>query len=255
MTDTPTAAYVPAHIIPCRVVRVTAAGGETITERRLIPEAPLEITVNGRPLTVAWRTPGTDELLAAGALFNRGLITGSDDIIALHLIPGSGDAGAERMECVIRNPGNTAKAAVSPGTTIAPAPCRLHPDLATLLALPDDMTSRQELYHSSRAAHAVGLYRPDGTWLACLEDAGRTNALEKAIGYCIMNGLEQTELVAVFSGRINTDMATRIVTAGFPVAISISAPTDRAVALLRGTGCLYYGSVRNGSGIRYAPAP
>lgn len=252
MADTTGTASAPARTSSCRVVRVTADGSEIVEERRLIHETPLAITVNDRPLTVVWRTPGTDELLAAGMLFNRGLISGRGDIVSLDVIPQSRGDATDRVACIIRGQGNAAKAG---GTASPVAPARSHPDLRTLLALPDDMTSRQQLYRRSRAAHAVGLYRPDGTWIACLEDAGRTNALEKAIGYGIMNDLERSQLVAVFSGRINTDMATRIIGAGLTVAISISAPTAGAVALLRTAGCLYYGSVRGGGGIRYAPAP
>ncbi len=39
-------------------------------------EEPLEIRVDGRPLTVTMRTPGHDEELALGFLYGEGLIDG-----------------------------------------------------------------------------------------------------------------------------------------------------------------------------------
>jgi FdhD protein len=39
-------------------------------------EEPLEIRVDGRPLTITMRTPGNDEELALGFLYGEGLIDG-----------------------------------------------------------------------------------------------------------------------------------------------------------------------------------
>ena len=43
-------------------------------EDQLAPEAPLEIRVRGRPISVTMRTPGQDGDLAAGFLLTEGVI-------------------------------------------------------------------------------------------------------------------------------------------------------------------------------------
>src|SRR5690606_21192424 len=55
---------------------------------RVAVEEPLEIRVDGRPLTVTMRTPGHDDELAVGFLHGEGLLTGpprvglTDDLAA-----------------------------------------------------------------------------------------------------------------------------------------------------------------------------
>src|SRR5262249_42039357 len=46
----------------------------------LAAEEPLEIRVNGRPVTVTMRTPGNDFKLAAGFLFTEGIVRSRDGV-------------------------------------------------------------------------------------------------------------------------------------------------------------------------------
>ena len=68
------------------------AGGQT-TERAetLVVEEPLEIRVNGAPVTVTMRTPGSDFELAQGFLLTEGLITRREDIATVRYCAGSDD--------------------------------------------------------------------------------------------------------------------------------------------------------------------
>ena len=52
---------------------------------------------------------------------------------------------------------------------------------------------------------------------------------------------------ALFSGRINLEMAAKIARAGFPLIFSVSAPTAAAVAVLKELGITYTGSVKGKS--------
>src|SRR5919109_4785792 len=63
-----------------RVLRVTAPGGAEPRADLLAAEEPLEIRVDGEPLTVTMRTPGDDIDLAAGFLFTEGLLRGLDTV-------------------------------------------------------------------------------------------------------------------------------------------------------------------------------
>ena len=49
----------------------------------LAREEPLEIQLNGNPLTVTMRTPGNDLDLTAGFLLTEGLITGREALVSL----------------------------------------------------------------------------------------------------------------------------------------------------------------------------
>src|SRR5450631_1953896 len=61
-------------------VRIPAGPGEDTRADLLAVEEPLEIRVDGEPLTVTMRTPGDDIDLAAGFLFTEGLLTRLGDM-------------------------------------------------------------------------------------------------------------------------------------------------------------------------------
>ncbi len=52
----------------------------------LVAEEPLEIRVNGTPLSVTMRTPGHDLELAAGFLFTEGIVDGPEQIVDVQAI-------------------------------------------------------------------------------------------------------------------------------------------------------------------------
>ena len=56
------------------MLRVPVTGGAEHRADLLAVEEPLEIRVDGEPLTVTMRTPGDDIDLAAGFLFTEGLL-------------------------------------------------------------------------------------------------------------------------------------------------------------------------------------
>ena len=56
----------------------------------LVVEEPLEIRVNGKPITVTMRTPGSDVELAQGFLLTEGVITCRDDVLTVRYCKGAG---------------------------------------------------------------------------------------------------------------------------------------------------------------------
>src|SRR5580693_6302894 len=63
-----------------RILRVPVSGPADYRADLLAVEEPLEIRVDGEPLTVTMRTPGDDIDLAAGFLFTEGLLTSLGDV-------------------------------------------------------------------------------------------------------------------------------------------------------------------------------
>ncbi len=234
------------------------------TSLPLINEIPLNIIVNGQPFLSTTRTPIDDELMAVGILFARGIITSTAEISNIQLKRGSKNKESDMVEdtMIITVPG-AGTTPLQPTTTDIRHKfdradgmlTNLNEELSfrKLLQFPQTMTAHQELYASSRAAHAVGLFNPEGELLTCQEDASRTHALHKALGFCLQHELTRNKLIAVFSGRINIAIALTIVRAGFPLVLSISAPTNTAVKILNQACVTYIGSLRDDRGILYTP--
>lgn len=249
----------------CPVISYQGNQEPQATSLPLINEIPLKIIVNDQPFLNTSRTPIDDELMAVGILFAGGIITSATEISNIQLQPGSENKGGNIVEdtMIITVPGaGTAPLQPSTAVDIRQKFNRTKGRLTDLnkefsfrelLQFPQIMTAHQELYASSRAAHAVGLFNREGELLTCQEDASRTHALHKALGFCLQHELARGELIAVFSGRINIAISWTIVRAGFPLVLSISAPTNTAVKILNQAGITYIGSLRDERGILYTP--
>jgi FdhD protein len=78
----------------CRAQHLTSESAIARPET-LVVEEPMEIRVNGSPITVTMRTPGSDIELAQGFLLTEGIITRRDDVLAVRYCRGSaGSDGA-----------------------------------------------------------------------------------------------------------------------------------------------------------------
>ena len=63
-------------------------GAAEAAGNRVAAEAPLELRIGGRAMTVIMRTPGCDEELARGFLYTEGLIATAADVSAIERPPG-----------------------------------------------------------------------------------------------------------------------------------------------------------------------
>jgi FdhD protein len=228
-------------------------------ERSLIVEIPLRIMVNGEYLATLNRTPGNDLLLGLGFLYYQGLINHPEDILNHHLAVTEKELSLAPLTTDTINfdlqkptPHPRPQSAAAIWSTIQPQADknrnRTGPLPAQLIAdLPDEMIKEQKLYTTTAGAHAVALLNKDGSILHCEEDVGRANALDKIVGYCVSKRIAMNSLGALFSGRINLEMAVKIARAGFPLVFSVSAPTATAVEILRALGISYTGSLKKRS--------
>lgn len=198
----------------------------------LLPaEHRLEIVIDGRPALQAVCTPANLAELAAGRLLTEGLIRTAEDIRELTV-----SADCRRVEAVL----NTAGAAQPE----MPRPTPAVWERGWLLALADRMKREEPLYSQTHAVHACYLAR-QGEVLCCREDLGRHNALDKAVGYGLLQGIDLSECLLFTTGRMPSDMVLKAVRSGVPLLASKTYPTDVGLALARRAG-LTLATVRAG---------
>src|SRR5690242_9476601 len=82
------------HVTARRRVKHFSADQPIVRSETLAVEEPLEIRVDGTPITVTMRTPGSDIELAQGFLLTEGIIGGREDILTIRYCGGRGDDGA-----------------------------------------------------------------------------------------------------------------------------------------------------------------
>ncbi|MGV0633011.1 formate dehydrogenase accessory sulfurtransferase FdhD [Mycolicibacillus trivialis] len=241
----------------------------------LAVEEPLEIRVNGTPLTVTMRTPGRDVELTQGFLLTEGVIGGREDLHTAQFCAGAGDADLDGL-----NSYNVLDATLSPGvpepgprlqrnfyTTSSCGVCgktsldsvllqsRFRPDddpvtvpAAALTALPDKLLARQNVFASTGGLHAAALFDAAGTALVVREDIGRHNAVDKVIGWAVEQGrVPLTGTVLLVSGRASFELTQKAVMAGVPILAAVSAPSSLAVDLAAEAGLTLVAFLRGDS--------
>jgi FdhD protein len=230
----------------------------------LAAEEPLEIRVAESPLTVTMRTPGNDLELAAGFLLTEGIIQSRDQIAAIRsTVPQNGikanvvevDLKATRFDSgdLQRNFFAASSCGICGKTSIDAIRRRglQQPDRAfrvdprLLCSLPERLRTDQEVFGRTGGLHAAALFDKSGELLALREDIGRHNAVDKVIGWALLEGrLPLSAHVMMVSGRGGFEIVQKTLAAGIPILAAVSAPSSLAVKLARELGVTLIGFLR-----------
>jgi len=240
----------------------------------LAAEEPLEIRVGDEPLSVTMRTPGHDLELAAGFLFTEGLVQEQSQIVALR------DDFPEEE----KNRGNVVRAELAPESapdfekvrrhffaasscgicgkasidsvrarTLAPPNPGFILDPEVLVRLPDVLRASQAVFGRTGGLHAAALFNATGELLVLREDIGRHNAVDKVIGWALLeNRVPLSESIMLVSGRGGFEIVQKAIVAGTPVVASVSAPSSLAVQLARELSLTLIGFLRGRRFVIYA---
>ena len=238
----------------------------------LVVEEPLEIRVNGRPITVTMRTPGSDIELAQGFLLTEGVIAHRDDVLTVRYCRGAEEVGVNTYNVldvtlapgvampdvdVTRNFYTTSSCGVCGKASLeavqlvsrhCPGDDPSVVAAATLSTMPEKLRSAQKVFASTGGLHGAALFGSDGTTLAVREDIGRHNAVDKVIGWALEHDrIPLTGTVLLVSGRASFELTQKAVMAGIPVLAAVSAPSSLAVDLAGQSGITLVAFLRGDS--------
>jgi FdhD protein len=235
-----------------RKTRRITPNGEIVRPDTLAVEEPLEIRLGGESLTVTMRTPGSDIELVHGFLLGEGIIGAADDVVSARYCAGTDEDGHNTynvLDVHLRVPiqvrgrnflttsacglcGKTALEDVQTRTRFPIPADGLTVDTRTLASMPDQLRTRQSVFDATGGLHAAGLFTADGTVLAVREDIGRHNAVDKVLGWALLeNRIPAHDLVLIVSGRASFELVQKAVMAGIPMLGAVSAPSSLAVDL------------------------
>lgn len=223
-------------------------------------EAPLQISINGKPLSITMRTPGDDIALSLGFLFTEGLIDDYNaiaDVIqvddnTVDILPE--DGYIIKAETTDRNFYSTSSCGVCGKSSIEAiaAKSKYIPPAKSLtvvshliMGLQEKLLSVQSAFEITGGLHACALFNPDGRYLYHSEDVGRHNALDKLIGHALMAGrLPLDEHILLLSGRASFELVQKASMAGIPIIAAVGAPSSLAVDLALANGLTLAGFVK-----------
>jgi FdhD protein len=240
----------------------------------LAAEEPLEIRIGKNPLSVTMRTPGHDVELAAGFLFTEGLVQRREQIVALENVTSEDDGkrgnvvraelSSEALpdfEKLRRHFFAASSCGICGKASIDAVRSRLlrtpNPDFRVapnlLVSLPEALRSAQDVFERTGGLHAAALFDSGGKLLIVREDIGRHNAVDKIIGWALLNDrIPLTDCVLLVSGRGGFEIIQKAIVAGIPVVASVSAPSSLAVQLARELRLTLIGFLRGNRFVVYA---
>lgn len=212
-------------------------------------EKKVRIAVNGKKIVSLYCTPHMVKELVAGLVMTEGIIKGNwcaermsivygDDIYVD--IPAEGEVAME---------GKTITSGCVGGVTFE----RKMEDEAIqdpftiskegLRYIFNDFQARSDLYKLTGCIHSAAL--SDGKVIVCFaEDIGRHNAVDKVIGYALLENIPFSGKIMLASGRISSEISSKCSRWGIPVLATRTAPTSLAVEIAEKRGVTIVGFVR-----------
>jgi FdhD protein len=238
----------------------------------LTTEEPLEIRLSAgdevRTIAVTMRTPGNDFELAAGFLFGEGIVTAREaiarivyclddrldddqryNVVTVELRSPSlpNLAGFDRHFLTTSACGVCGRATID-GLRARGAPAIVSGDVvpaSVLVGLPEALRTGQPQFAATGGLHAAALFDLDGRLIAAREDIGRHNAVDKLVGWALLDGrLLLDGAILLVSGRAGYEIAQKAAAAGVPILCAVSAPSSLAVDLAAEFGMTLVGFLR-----------
>ena len=91
------------------------------------------------------------------------------------------------------------------------------------------LSTGDEIVQPGEAMRPGLVFDSNGRILAFAEDIGRHNALDKAVGTCLLQGGTAAGHGVALSGRVSLEMLSKCACAGIELIAAVSAPTTLAV--------------------------
>jgi len=242
-------------------------------------EEPLEMNLRFKQnsnwhtenLSITMRTPGNDEDLVTGFLFNERII---EDVNQIIKIEKQGDKVGDyniqnKIEATIDNIKNIdigklkrnfltnsscgvcGKASLDTIEVIKNDKLNLSfPKIQKKIIMksPELLMSEQSEFSKTGGIHASSLIDDSGKVIVTREDVGRHNALDKLIGYAHRKKLidNHSQFIAC-SGRLNFELIQKGLMSNIGIMAGVGAPTSLAIDLAKRFEMTLLGFVKNNS--------
>ena len=257
----------------------------------LVVEVPVQLFIEGEPLTVSMCTPTHIREWAFGILFTEGIIRSADQVLSyseeevdhqitirVTLNNATQAITNKRSLLSVSACGICGKTAFEPATRSDDERSSMtlrddHNELRSM-TLRDDrgadderssMTLResiaqmmvqlresQTLFEETGGCHAAGVFNREGQLIFASEDIGRHNAVDKVIGHLLLNNQLRSAKYIVVSGRVSYEIVAKCFAAGIPNLAAVSSPSSLAVDFAKELGLSLFAFCRENRVTQYA---
>ena len=229
-------------------------------------EEPLEIRVEGRSVAVVMRTPGHDTELTAGFLVTEGVVQKPRDVLEITQCPVTTDSKGNVVDVLLGSAvvnwdsltrhvfsasscglcGKTSIDSVFQKFPPVTGDLQISPEI--IWSLTDKLRAAQETFSKTGGLHASAIFDLEGNLVVVREDVGRHNALDKVLGYGLLNGLLPFDRhILLVSGRVSFEIIQKALAGGIALVAAISAPSSLAVEFAETANQTHVGFLRGGT--------
>lgn len=238
--------------------RNSTSNTQSLQEDYVAIEEPILITLRyfdiatrhykEKNLTVIMRTPGSDNELIIGFLFNEKIINTKKDVISIKINDDSQNNNHVIVELtqqvdidwekITRSFASQSSCGICGKTSLNSLVLKANKDIDNthtwlsrnnITTLISQLQQYQPLFKQSGGVQGAG-YVVNNEWLCVYEDVGRHNAVDKVIGDLVLNNRMINKSILILSGRISFEIMQKAITAAIPVIIAIGAPSSLAIS-------------------------
>mgnify|MGYP001408129813 FL=1 len=242
-------------------------------------EEPLEISLKFKEnnewvtqnLSITMRTPGNDEDLVRGFLFNEQIVQNIKDIESIEsygeLV---GQYNIKNKILATLNNSENVNISKIKRDFLTNSSCGVcgkssldaleiikkdktdsnEPKISkeVIVSSPNTLRSNQSEFSKTGGIHASGLFDIDGELINLREDVGRHNALDKLIGSSMINDqIEPKNQFITCSGRLNFELVQKVLMTNIGIMVGVGAPTSLAIDLANKFDMTLIGFVKKNS--------
>jgi FdhD protein len=245
----------------------------------LVVEVPVQLFIEEEPLTVSMCTPTHIREWAYGILFTEGIIRSADQVLSYS------EEEFDHQITIRVTLNNATQAITNKRSLLSVSACGIcgktafepatrRDDERSSMTLRDDrdaddeqssMTLRegisqmmvqlrasQTLFQETGGCHAAGVFNREGQLIFASEDIGRHNAVDKVIGYLLLNNQLRSAKYIVVSGRVSYEIVAKCFAAGIPNLAAVSSPSSLAVDYAKELGLSLFAFCRENRVTQYA---
>ena len=226
-------------------------------------EEPLEINLKYKDgkdwkqenLSITMRTPGDDENLSIGFLYNEQIITNTNWIDKIESYgENNGQYNFKNKILITLNNSDNVNIAQVKRNFLMNSSCGVcgktsldaletlkqnkinYPNKKInkniIIESPEILRKNQTQFSITGGIHASGLFSNDGNLITLKEDVGRHNALDKLIGEALQKKLlNENDQFITCSGRLNFELVQKALINNIGLMIGVGAPTSLAIDL------------------------
>ena len=201
----------------------------TRSRERVVREIGLSIYVNKTHFTTVMMTPLMEKEFVVGHLFGQGIIEGAREIESITIQDNTAEVTLRRTAARRKN-----------------RP-RIHSDLNVHMQNVIDGVNailKSKIFAETEAVHSAGLFKSGIEAVCIAEDIGRHNALDKVIGYGLLNDIDFSNTFATSTGRQPSEMILRCCRANIPIIATKGVPTSLGIDIAEEAGITIIGLVR-----------